>query len=533
MFKNVRSGLFAATAVFVALAPAQAWACNPFKPKTCNPLPVIQDAANNVVNATTNTAAQAVGYSGFAAAQAAGYANTTAMNAANTSAKANGWVNLPPADTASKAVGFKNYADALLRDYKTAAQLALYTSNTAASAAGYVDFAAAQVNGYANAAAITAANNVAKANNWAHLAHADAVSKSGGFTNFAAAQANGYSDRFALEGAVGLATFNEWSNLVAADTASKAMGFTNYAARMAADSVAVGRDQYEGLRNSALQAYTGGSNTAKGLYETTRGILTPYVNTSFSVLNYVKGICVNQATNNWGKITPFVNKVNELSPNGKAAVYRILRTLGRGSTPDRQTMRDMKVVGQALGMVTANGLALVGNAYQSNWGISLGASGGWIAGVNSSVSFSMDTYPTNGQYKMAIAVNSGVQVAAGTGTLAPGASIGFGLGWGPGSSVDASGVTMTAGGAVGGIDVAAQWTIPPVLATAMANDAKKGSFSVESLTSALTGQLISNIQAVCQAPGISAGVSLPTPGNLGDVRFSPGYTQVVWKGSVN
>jgi len=153
--------------------------------------------------------------------------------------------------------------------------------------------------------------------------------------------------------------------------------------------------------------------------------------------------------------------------------------------------------------------------------------------VNSSVSFSMDTFPTNGKYKMAIAVNSGVQVAAGTGTLAPGASIGFGLGWGPGSSVDASGVTMTAGGAVGGIDVAAQWTIPPVLAEAMVNDAKRGSFSVDSLQSALTGQLIANIQAVCQAPGISAGVSLPTPGNLGDVTFSPGYTKVVWTGSVD
>jgi hypothetical protein len=378
-----------------------------------------------------------------------------------------------------------------------------------------------------------AANITAKANNWANLAHADTVSKAAGYSNYVAAKANGYSDKFALEGAVGLASANEWSNLVAADTASKAMGFTNYAARMAADSVTVGRDQYEGLRNSALQAYTSGSNTAKGLYESARSTVAPYQSTPRSFAQYFAQVCWGPARQNLGQITPFVNRALALQGEPQRAVYRMLRTLGRGSTPDRQTLRDMKVIGQALGMVTANGLALVGNAYQSNWGISLGASGGWVGGVNSSVSFSMDTYPTNGQYKMAIAVNSGVQVAAGTGTLAPGASIGFGLGWGPGSSVDASGVTMTAGGALGGVDVSAQWTIPPSLAETMLNDARRGTFSLETLQAAATQQVRSNVETVCQLPGISAGVGMATPGNLGDLTFSPGYTHVVWTGSVN
>jgi len=153
--------------------------------------------------------------------------------------------------------------------------------------------------------------------------------------------------------------------------------------------------------------------------------------------------------------------------------------------------------------------------------------------VNGSVSFSMDTYPTNGKYKMAIAVNTGVQVAAGSGDLAPGVSIGFGLGWGPGSSVGASGTTMTAGGAVGGVDVAAQWTFYPALADAMASDARRGSFSQQTLQTALTAQMVSDIQSVCQTPGISAAVNFPSPGNLGDVTFSPGYTYVVWTGEVN
>jgi hypothetical protein len=91
---------------------------------------------------------------------------------------------------------------------------------------------------------------------------------------------------------------------------------------------------------------------------------------------------------------------------------------------------------------------------------------------------------------------------------------------------------LTAGGALGGIDVAAQWTVPPSLAQAMAADAKRGNFSVDSLKTALTSQIISGIETVCAAPGISAGVSIPTPGNLGDVTFSPGYTHVLWKGSI-
>jgi hypothetical protein len=91
---------------------------------------------------------------------------------------------------------------------------------------------------------------------------------------------------------------------------------------------------------------------------------------------------------------------------------------------------------------------------------------------------------------------------------------------------------MTAGGAVGGIDVAAQWTFQPVIAQAIADNARSGNFTQQSLQTALTSQVVSNIQSVCQTPGISAAVNFPTPGNLGDVSFSPGYTYVVWTGEI-
>jgi hypothetical protein len=91
---------------------------------------------------------------------------------------------------------------------------------------------------------------------------------------------------------------------------------------------------------------------------------------------------------------------------------------------------------------------------------------------------------------------------------------------------------VTAGGELGGIDVAAQWFVPPSLQQVLANDAAKKEFDVNSLKDALTPSVIGSITTMCQVPGISAGVSFPSSANLGNVTFSPGYTFVVWKGSI-
>jgi len=207
-----------------------------------------------------------------------------------------------------------------------------------------------------------------------------------------------------------------------------------------------------------------------------------------------------------------------------------LRTLARGSNPDHQTATDMLDVGKALGMASNTGFALVGNAVKSNFSISLGGGGGWIGGVNASVSFAMDTFPTNGKHNMAVTVSSGIHVAAGTADLQPGASFGFALGWGPGSAAGAEGQTLTAGGDAGGVDVAAQWTLPPSLVQLLATDAARNDFNEDSLKNALTTTVTNSITTMCQAPGISAGVSIPSSANMGNVTFSPGYTTVVWKG---
>jgi hypothetical protein len=359
----------------------------------------------------------------------------------------------------------------------------------------------------------------------------DKIAKGVGYADFAAAKAKGYANTNLLEKASAEAKANKWKDLAAADTASAAMGFKNYADRMEEDSVQVGAARYSAIQKSALQNYASAHSQASAKYEVARKNLVPVLAQGYSVANYVANTCTASATSSWGKITPFVNKATKFNPKTQDAVYRVLRTLARGSKPDQQTATDMLAVGQALGMVSANGFALVGNAYQSNFSISVGGSGGWVAGVNSSVGFAMDTFPTNGKYGMAITVSTGVQVAAGTSALSPGATIGFGLGWGPGSAAGAEGQTLTAGGEVGGIDVAAQWTLPPSLVQVLATDVARNGFDVNSLKNALTSSVTDGITAMCQAPGISAGVSIPSSANLGNVTFSPGYTFVAWKGS--
>jgi hypothetical protein len=300
---------------------------------------------------------------------------------------------------------------------------------------------------------------------------------------------------------------------------------------MAADSAAVGEPEFKKILTDAI------NNQQKSIrhISTAAGIaghkLGPVVRVANSLANYVADTCLEPAKSGWGKITPFVTKAKALDDTTKEALFRVLRTLGRGDNPDKQTAADMLALGKALGMVTENGLALVGNAYKSNFSISVGGSATWIVGGNASVSFAMDTFPTDGKYGLALAVNLGAQLAAGTADIAPGATVGFGLGWGPGSAAAASGVTQTVGGTLGGIDVAAQWSMPTDVVRALATDAARTGFDADSLKNTLTSNLTANIQTMCQAPGISAGVSIPVPTNMGDITFSGGYTSVVWQGS--
>ncbi len=395
--------------------------------------------------------------------------------------------------------------------------------------------ASAGVGKHLNKGVKTATNTVKDVANDVSNSQTDKVAKAVGYANFAAAKAKGYADTEILELSYAEALANDWSSLVAADTASVAMGFKNYADRMEEDSENIGfsmkGSEYGQLRSQVVKNYGPELQTAANKYEVARKNLVPVISKANSLANYVANTCKTSATGNWSKITPFVNKATKFDAETKEAVFRVLRTLARGSNPDQQTATDMLALGKALGMVSANGLALVGNETKSNFSLSLGSSAGWIGGVNASVSFAMDTFPTNGKYGMAVTVSTGIQVAAGTADLQPGATFGFGLGWGPGSAAGAEGQTLTAGGQAGGVEVAAQWALPPSLVQLLATDAARNDLSADSLKEALTTTVTDSIKTVCQVPGISAGVGIASAANMGNVTFSPGYTTVVWKGA--
>ena len=81
---------------------------------------------------------------------------------------------------------------------------------------------------------------------------------------------------------------------------------------------------------------------------------------------------------------------------------------------DAQTASDLKAIGTSIGMITQNGVSLVGNAFQSNWGIYIGPSGSYDGlGGGVAVGFNVDTFPQqNGKFNMAITIPFEPQDAA-------------------------------------------------------------------------------------------------------------------------
>ena len=226
----------------------------------------------------------------------------------------------------------------------------------------------------------TATNTVKDVANNVSNKETDKVAKAVGYANFAAAQAKDYADTEILEFAYAEAKANNWPSLIAADTASVAMGFKNYFHRMEEDSEKINiswkGDDYTKILKNAGANYGPEFRAAANKYEAARKVLDPVILKTNSLANYVANTCKASATGSWGKITPFVNKATKFNPETQDAVFRLLRTLARGSNPDHQTATDMLDVGKALGMASSTGFALVGNAVQSNFSISLGGGGG-------------------------------------------------------------------------------------------------------------------------------------------------------------
>ena len=183
-------------------------------------------------------------------------------------------------------------------------------------------------------------------------------------------------------------------------------------------------------------------------------------------------------------------------------------------------------IGQSLGLITSNGLALVGNSMQSNFSLSVTGSGSdMMVGGNVSVGLAMDTFPQpNNHYNMAVFLAAG-------GTLSvdplPSASLQVGLGWGPGSSSTMEGVNFGVGASAGPVSGGIGWTIPSTLLAQMVHEAQNP--SPANLLAAVNTS-ISAITSLCAAPGLSVAVGYGVGGANMNASVGVGYSHVLWAG---
>jgi hypothetical protein len=325
---------------------------------------------------------------------------------------------------------------------------------------------------------------------------------------------------------------NGFAHAAEAETSSKAMGFASYAIRMEQESADISNNEYKSLKAAASKAYASDLAQAKNAYVATQNTLKTMLKDTDSLLSFMKKQCTaGSVLNNFGKITPYGTKLTKLSGDEKQALNRLLRALMRKNPIDAQTASDLKAIGTSIGMITQNGVSLVGNAFQSNWGIYIGPSGSYDGlGGGVAVGFNVDTFPQqNGKFNMAITISGGVSATLGTADAGPAGGLDFGLSWGPGSSQAANGLTYTFSGSAMGFNTGLSWALPTPMISLLTGHPHN--INPETLKSAATQQVTAPFTSLCAGPGISAGITIPfEPQDAANGSFSAGYTQVVSKG---
>jgi hypothetical protein len=308
---------------------------------------------------------------------------------------------------------------------------------------------------------------------------------------------------------------NGYANLAAADSAAAAYGFSSYGQRLIQDGQVVSADEFKSYQSVLRTTYSKVDQDAANAYKTSAAQVNVIAADGTNVMKSLYSACTSAAASSTPNlkrsISPMITAVGVLPGDEASALYRIIRMLGQGRVPDLQSAADLKQVGTALGMLSpANTKGLDGSSYQSNWGISIADSGGYIVGANTSVGFAMDMAPTNGRYGFALVETVSAQVQ-----LVPGVTVNMGLGWGPGSAAGNEGAIISVGanteGAPENFSATLTWTV---------NDPTSKNF-VKAV-----GQTLNNaIAAACSIPGITAGVGI----DFGKVAAGTlGYSHVFW-----
>ena len=314
------------------------------------------------------------------------------------------------------------------------------------------------------------------------------------------------------------ATTAGFANLAAADTASKAMGYASYVDRMAKQGLAITTAEMQQIKSDIAKNYGTAAKGVVSSYNTTKAGVLAAANVAGSLWNRLVKQCSASYNTNSNTIIPIFKKAATFGSAEKAAINRIIRTIGSGNSPDAQTATDLKTVAKGVGLFNDNKpVILIGNDTKSNITVSVSAAGGAFgAGVNLSAGFAMDTSLTDGKLPVALVLSAEPTLDEGSGMIPGPNDIAASIDWSLGSAADSAGATfMSISGTASMVSVNAGWSMPDDLVKNMAKElfnGKFGSFSNDA------------IDALCQTPSLGVSLSLPDPKKAATVEQGVGYS---------
>ena len=214
---------------------------------------------------------------------------------------------------------------------------------------------------------------------------------------------------------------------------------TNGASNLASAGAAISKSEMSGMVSTATSAYSSTAGAVQTGYTNTLAAIKAAYTAALEALFRTAG---NQfVANEKGNLTRLQTRMTSLDAEGKQALNRIMRAIPTKQLTE-QTRADMQTLAAKLGLVAGAADANIpGNVTHSSFGIFMGASAAFVAGVDASFGIVMNTFPDGGTYKMGLIQSAGGSCCAQAGVAVEGAG-GAGLMWSPGSIDNAAGASV-------------------------------------------------------------------------------------------
>lgn len=213
----------------------------------------------------------------------------------------------------------------------------------------------------------------------------------------------------------------------------------NGANQLASAGAAISKSEMNGMVSTATSAYAATAGAAQTGYANAQAAIKAAYTAALEALFRTAG---NQfVANEKGNLLKLQNRMTALDAEGKQALNRIMRAIPTKQLTE-QTRTDMQTLAGKLGLVTGAADANIpGNVKRSSFGIFMGASAAYVAGVDASFGIVMNTFMEDGKFKVGLIQSAGGSCCAQAGVAVEGAG-GAGLMWSPGSIDDAAGASV-------------------------------------------------------------------------------------------